>query len=375
MIFSTLKSNLMNQLLLINPILPAHSAKPITECIILCLKDNGLTITATDISVTLVNKVEVNGVEDGTVVVHGKKFINIVKSLPDVLLTVKKEGGLVKIISNNIKFELAVTEDYDDFPTTPKNLSGNNLKIDSLKLKNFIEKTVFTVSPDQLRAVLTGVLFSIKLNQLTMVATDSVRLVKLEDKSVRYEGEDAEMILPAKSLQIVSNAIDRNEECLIYFEENYVEFRFGTVVIFSRLINGKYPAYQAIIPANNQLKAKFDKQTAISALNRVSLACNPVTKLIKFNLEPGQLLINTEDSNSSSKAEESIPLDYSGEKLLVGFNSAKIIELFKNISTEMILMEINSGKKPVIIKPFESTESYEIMMLLMPSSVDNSGNN
>ena len=107
MIFSTLKSNLMTQLSLINPILPAHSAKPITECIILGLKDNELTITATDISVTLVNKVEVNGVEDGTVVVHGKKFINIVKSLPDTLLTVKKEGGLVKIISNNIKCRIS----------------------------------------------------------------------------------------------------------------------------------------------------------------------------------------------------------------------------------------------------------------------------
>jgi DNA polymerase III subunit beta len=375
MIFSTLKSNLMNQLTLINPILPSHSAKPITECIILSLNDNELTITATDISVTLVNKVEVNGVENGVVVVHGKKFINIVKSLPDVLITIKKEAGSVKIISNNIKFELAITEDYDDFPVTPKNLSGNNLAIDSLKLKNHIEKTVFTVSPDQLRAVLTGVLFSLKLNQLTMVATDSVRLVKLDDKSVRYEGEDSEMILPAKSLQIVSNAIDRNEECMIYFEENYVEFRLGTVVIFSRLINGKYPSYQAIIPANNQIKAKFDRQTAISAISRVALACNPVTKLIKFNMEPGQLLINTEDSNSSSKAEESIPLDYSGEKMLVGFNATKIIELLKNVNTEMTLMELSSPKKPVILKPFESTDSYEMMMLLMPSSVDNAGSN
>lgn len=372
MIFSTLKSNLMNQLSLISPILPSHSAKPITECIILSLKDNELTVTATDISVTLVNKVEVNGVENGTVVVHGKKFINIIKSLPDVVMTVKKDGGMVKIISNNIKFELAVTEDYEDFPATPKSLSGNFITIDTLKLKTYIEKTVFTVSPDQLRAVLTGVLFSIKLNQLTMVATDSVRLVKLEDKSVRYEGEDTDMILPAKSLQIVSNAIDRNEECMIFFEENYVEFRFGAVVIFSRLINGKYPAYQAIIPANNQLKAKFDKTSTISALGRVSLACNPVTKLIKFNFEKGQLLINTEDSNSSSKAEESIPLDYTGEKMLIGFNSSKISELLKNINTDMVLMEINSGKKPVIIKPFESNESYDMMMLLMPSSVDNS---
>lgn len=371
MIFSTLKSNLMNQLSLINPILPSHSAKPITECVILELKDNELTITATDISVTLVNKVEVNGVENGTVVVHGKKFINIIKSLPDIVLTVKKEGSLVKIISNNIKFELAVTEDYDDFPATPKNLSGNSLVIDSFKLKTYIDKTVFTVSPDQLRAVLTGVLFSLKVNQLTMVATDSVRLVKLDDKSVKYDGEDTEMILPGKSLQIVSNAISRNEECVIYFEENYVEFRFGTITIFSRLINGKYPAYQAIIPANNQLKAKFDKQTVISAISRVSLACNPVTKLIKFNLEPGQLLINTEDSNSSSKAEEITPLDYSDDKLLVGFNSSKIIELLKNINTETVQIELNSGKKPVIIRPFESTDSYELMMLLMPSSVEN----
>ncbi|MFO7809779.1 MAG: DNA polymerase III subunit beta [Candidatus Delongbacteria bacterium] len=371
MIFSTLKSNLMNQLSLINPILPSHSAKPITECIILSLKDNQLTITATDISITLINNIEVNGVENGTVVIHGKKFINIIKSLPDIVLTVKKEGGVVKIISNNIKFEIAVTEDYEDFPATPQHLSGNSLIIDSLKLKTYIDRTVFCVSPDQLRAVLTGVLFSIKLNQLTMVATDSVRLVKLDDKNVRYEGEETEMILPGKSLQIVSNAIGKNEECIIYFEENYVEFKFGSITVFSRLINGKYPAYQAIIPANNHLKAKFEKQAVISALSRVALVCNPVTKLIKLNLESGQMTVNTEDTNSSSKAEEIVPLDYNEEKILIGFNYSKVIELLKNVNTETIQLEINNGKKPVIIKPFESTESYDIMMLLMPSSVEN----
>ncbi len=371
MIFSTLKSNLMEQLSLINPILPSHSAKPITECIILSLKENTLTITATDISVTLVNNLEVNGVENGTVVVHGKKFINIIKSLPDIVLTVKKEGNLVKIISNNIKFELAVTEDYEDFPVTPEKLSGNNLVMDSLKLKTYIDKTVFAVSQDQLRAVLTGVLFSLKLNQITMVATDSVRLVKLDDKNVRYDGEETEMILPGKSLQIVSNAIGKNEECTVFFEENYVEFRLDNITVFSRLINGKYPAYQAIIPANNQIKIKFDKQTVISALSRVSLACNPVTKLIRFNMESGQLIINTEDSNSSSKAEEIVPLDYNEEKMAIGFNSSKITELLKNISTETVQMDVNNSKKPVIIKPFDTTDNYDMMMLLMPSSIEN----
>ncbi|NOR45035.1 MAG: DNA polymerase III subunit beta [Candidatus Delongbacteria bacterium] len=372
MIFSVLKSSLMGQLSLISPILPLHSTKPITECIILNLKENNLTITATDLSVTLVNNVDVNGAEDGIVVVHGKKFISIIKSLPDSNITIKKEGSVVKIISNNIKFEVVITEDYNDFPATPKSLSGNHLAIDSLKLKKYINKTVFTVSPDQLRAVLTGVLFSIKSNELTMVATDSVRLVKLEDKDIKYEGEETDIILPAKSLNIVANAIDKNEECFIYFEENYVEFRINNIVIFTRLINGKYPAYQAIIPVNNNLKAKMDKLSVTSALSRVSLACNPVTKLIKFNLSKDQLLINSEDSNSSSKAEENINIDYEGEELFIGFNSTKIIELLKNIETEVIELSISTGKKPVIIKPFESTDNFDILMLLMPASVDNS---
>ncbi|MCK4980987.1 MAG: DNA polymerase III subunit beta [Candidatus Delongbacteria bacterium] len=372
MIFSVLKSNLMGQLSLINPILPLHSTKPITECIILNLKENNLTITATDLSVTLVNNIDVNGAEDGIVVVHGKKFISIIKSLPDSNITVKKEGSVVKIISNNIKFEVVITEDYNDFPTTPKSLSGNHLSIDSLKLKKYINKTVFTVSPDQLRAVLTGVLFSIKSNELTMVATDSVRLVKLDDKDIKYEGDETDIILPAKSLNIVANAIDANEECYIYFEENYVEFRINNIVIFTRLINGKYPAYQAIIPVNNNLKVKMDKLSVTSALSRVSLACNPVTKLIKFNLSKDQLLINTEDSNSSSKAEEIINVDYEGEEIFIGFNSSKIIELLKNIETEVVELSISTGKKPVIVKPFESTDSFDVLMLLMPASVDNS---
>ena len=369
MIFTISKSTLMHQLGLINPILPVHSTKPITECIILDLKDNILKITATDLSITLVSNLEVNGVEDGISVIHGKRFYSIIKSLPESNITIKKENKIVKIISGTIKFEVSLTEDYNDFPATPDELSNNKFIIDSLKLKKYISKTSFAVSTDELRAVLTGVLFSLKFNELTMVATDSLRLVKLEDKNIAYEGEDTDIILPAKSLQIVSNAITKNEDCTIFFENNYIEFKFENTTIFSRLINGKYPSYQAIIPVNNSLKVKLNKSIITQAISRIAIACNPLTRRIKSTFVNDKLILTAEDATTSSKAEEILNIEYDAEEIIIGFNATKILDLLKNTETDFVEFDIGSAIKPVIIKPYESTDSYNMLMLVMPIKV------
>jgi len=369
MVFSTSKANITEQLNLVAPILPSRSTKPITECILLDLKGDTLKFTATDLSITYVSEIEVNGAEDGIIAVHGKKLISIIKGLPESTITLKKEDNVLKIISGTIKFEITLTEDYSEFPRTPETLSDNKIEIDSLKLKRYISKTVFAVSLDELRAVLTGVLFSLKYNELTMVATDSVRLVKLEDKSIKYEGEDKDIILPAKSLNILNNAISGNETLEINFEDNYIQFKLKNKIIFSRLINGKYPAYQAIIPVNNELKIKIERASFIQSINRISITCNPLTKLLKAVFANNTILITSEDSSTSSKSEEYIDIEYDAEEIAVGFNSSKLIDLMKNIDTVNVEFNIGDPIRPIIIKPFDSDESFEYLMLIMPVRV------
>lgn len=366
MIFSTTKANLMEFLSLVNPLLPAHSTKPITECVLLDLKENILKITATDLTVTLVSDIEVNGVEDGVVAIHGKRLFSIIKELPEATISIKQENSVVKIICGSIKFEVVITEDFSDYPTIPQKIDSNKIVMDSLKLKKYLSKTIYAVSNDELRAVLTGVMFSIKYNELIMVATDGVRLVRLEDKSLKFEGDDAELVIPAKSLQIVSNSIAKNEECQIYFQDTYAEFRFAHLTIFTRLISGKYPAYQAIIPVNNNINVKMDREIFINSLRRISISCNPLTRLLKLSFQAGQLTISSEDNTTSSKSEEVLKIDYTHEDMVIGFNSGKLTELVKNQESNFIELFIGTPAKPVIFKPYESGESYDLISILMP---------
>lgn len=370
MIFSTSKQNLLEQLNLITPILPSHSTKPITECIKMELEGDKLFLTATDLSITLITNVEVNGSEDGICVVQGKKFLSIIKKLPvSETIYIKKEKSSLKISSGSAKFEVVINEDHTEFPTKPVDLTANKFEIDSLKLKKYISKTAFAISTDELRAVLTGVLFSVKFNELTMVATDSVRLVKLEDKAIKYEGEDIELIMPAKTLNAVSNSINSNYPVEVFFEENYAEFKMENITIFTRLINGKYPAYQAIIPVSNDKKARMEKSLTIQTVDRISLACNPLTRLIKFELKENAVLVAAEDASTSSKAEENLKIDYSEEEMVIGFNASKLMDLLKNIDTMQVVFEISNAGKPIIIKPVDSEDSFDILSLIMPVKV------
>ena len=369
MIFSTTKANLLDFLSLVNPLLPAHSTKPITECVLLDLKENTLTITATDLTVTLVSDIEVNGVENGVVAIHGKRFYSIIKELPEATISIKQENSVVKIICGTIKFEIVITEDYSDFPTVPAKINASKMVLDSLKLKKYLSKTMYAVSNDELRAVLTGVLLSVKHNQLIAVATNGLTLVRLEDNSIKYEGEDTELIIPAKSLQIVGNSILKNEECQIYFQDTYAEFRFAHITIFTRLIAGKYPAYQAIIPVNNNINIKFDREMLLNSLRRISISCNPLTKLLKLSLQAGQMTVSSEDNTTSSKSEEILKIDYTGEEMVIGFNSGKLVELIKNMESSFVEFFIGNAVKPVIIKPYESNESYDLICVQMPIKI------
>ncbi len=372
MIFTTSRTNFLTYLSLISPVLPTHSNKPITECVKLQLVENDLKITATDLSTTFVSVVEVNGSIDGGAVVDGKKLLSIIRGLPDGKIQIKKDENILKIISGTIKFELTITEDLEEFPKTPDALSQNQISIESLKLKKYIETTTFATSTDELRAVFTGVLFNLNSNELTLVATDSVRMVKILDQTIKYEGENRELIIPQKSLQVVNNSILKNEECTILFEENFVEFRFSTVTIFTRLISGKFPSYNAIIPVNNELKIVFDKTSLINALNRISIACNPSTKLIKAHLLENKLILTSEDSITSSNAKEELEIVYSGEEMIIGINYSKIISLLKHIKTARVEMKISTAFKPLLIEPYEDDESFEVVMVLMPVKlVDN----
>lgn len=375
--FKISKSSLIKQLGLINTIVPAKSAKPILECILLDAVGSSLTITATDLSISTFINLGIDNKEDGKVLLHSKKFFTMVKSLPDGEVRIKKTGKSIRITSGSVKFSLAITEDFEEFPAVPQSLTENSFSIDSLKFKEYISKTVFAASMDELRAVLTGVLCSLEKGKLTMVATDSLRLTKIEDKNVSYTGGNVDLILPARTLQVISNAItDSNETCEVFFEDNYIEVRLKGITIFSRVINGKYPAYKAIIPPVWEKRFKIDRIALSKSLGRTAIACNPLTKRIKLSFNDNdELTVSAIDSTTASKAEEVITIEdftppVSKEPILeIGLNYTKVASLLKSIDDEYIYFDVNSPTKPILINPVEGSENYDYTTLFMPIKI------
>lgn len=368
--FTINKQDLLEHLNIITPLISRNSIKPILECLRIDLKGNKLNLTATDLSVTLLSDIIVNGKIDGFCLIEAKRLLSIVKKLPSKDIEIKKEDNKVRISSGKAKFDISISENYNDFPRIPQTLTKNSFKINSIDFANYISKTVKSVSTDELRAVLTGVLFSLNEYGLTMVSTDSVKLVKIYKEGIICgENKHTDIIIPTKALFLINNSIDENFNIDLFYEENYIQAKIGDITIFSRVINGKYPAYQAIIPLNNDIKIVLDRQNLINIIDRVSLACNPLTRLVKVVFEEGKVTVMAEDSSSSSKAEETENINYSGETLSIGFNSTKLLDLLKTIDSKDVLFEISSSSRPVLIMPVKDENSFNMLSLIMPVKI------
>lgn len=364
--FTSSKKGLALSLEILHPIFQSNSLSPITACIKLEAIKGELYLTATDLSITSVLKININIESEGVCIVNGKKLISIIKKLNvDNVIYFNKEGSSLKIKSGNTKFEIAINEEISLYPKTPEDINVNKFEIESLILKEYINKTLFAASNDDLRAILTGTLFSFNNSTLTMVTTDSVMLVKYSNKKAQYPCESKDIVLPSKSLNIINNSIVRKDLCKIYFTENYAEFDMGNIKIFTRLINGKYPAYNAIIPVNNNNKVFIDRIALINTVDRVSLASNPLTKLIRLNISKNNLIISSEDSSTSSRANDKLLINYNGADLFIGFNSVKFISLLKNLNSKIVCLNIDTPSKPVLI----IVDDEDILSLIMPVKI------
>jgi DNA polymerase-3 subunit beta len=370
MIFNYNKASLEKVLKNIEPIIPTKSVKPISECILLELTGNILTITATDLSFTNQSVIEVVGIEDGFAIVDGKRFITIVRSFPQGNIKFTKDSNSVVVLSlSRIKQTISSLENKADYPDLPQRLSDNKIIVKGGYLSELIEKCNYACSTDQMRAVLTGVLFSMKGNALNMAATDSSRLVEIRTE-IEYTGVDVDVIIPSKALSILQVSVQEDDTVEIYLGDNYIQADLNGATMFARLITGKYPAYKAIIPSTYNSKATINKNALLDALSRMSISSNATTRLIVLTFEGAELEIYAEDSNTYSKGEEYIVADYNGnERFKCGVNVNKITDIIKRVDGDSVIFELSMAGRPVVIKSTEQ-EKYIQTSIIMPIKME-----
>ncbi len=360
---------LLSHLQAISKVINSKNTLPILDCFLLELKGNTLSLTASDAETRLVTSIEVQDSDgDGKFAVNAKNLLDPLKELPDQPLTfeINDENLETFIYFHNGKYNF-VGQNGEEYPQ-PKELkdSAINFTIDPQILFSGINRSLFASADDELRPVMNGVYFDITTDDLTFVASDGHKLVRCKTLAAKGS-ERASFILPKKPANLLRAILPKESEAVeIKFDENNAYIKMSGYTMTCRFIEGRYPNYNSVIPQNNENKVVLERQTFLNALKRVSVFSNQASNLIKLQLSNNNIIVSAQDIDFSTAAEETIPCQYAGTSMNIGFKSSFLIEILNNIPSAEISLELSDPSRAGLIIPQENEENEDLLMLLMP---------
>lgn len=360
-------SALLRNLQSISGVLNSSNSLPILDNFLFELADGKLTISASDLENTMKTVVVPDeGKKDGRVAIPAKLLLDTLKNFADQPLAFQiNENFGIEISSDYGKYKL-VGQNADDFPRSLDMGDVEVLKITGEIISNAIENTLFASGNDELRPVMSGVFCQFSSEKLIFVATDAHKLVKygrLDSTATK----SADFILPKKPLNLLRQNLGGEEEVEVSYNETTAKFVFGTIELTCRLIDGKYPNYDAVIPKLNPNVLTVDRLSFLNSIKRVSIFSNKTTHQVKLKIAGSELTISAEDLDFSNEAKERLTCSYAGDDLEIGFNSKFLMEMLNHIKTQEVILEMSEPNKAGILLPSEaSNDNEEILMLVMP---------
>lgn len=360
---------LLRSLQKISGVLSTSSTLPILEDFLFELTEDKLRITASDLETTISVELEPDKAEDpGIVTIPAKTLLDIMKTFPElpVTISVNMETLGVELFAGEGKYKL-VGHSSDEFPQVPEMDSPKVLQLSASLLVNAFNKTLFATGNDELRPVMSGVLCEIKNDNITFVATDAHKLVRYRRSDVK-SNETASFILPKKPLNHLKNIMPDDDEVdvkLQYTDSNTV-LEFEDITLICRLIEGKYPNYEAVIPTQNPFKLTVDRKNLLNALRRVAIFGSKSTHQVRFKISGKELVLTAEDLDYSSEAKERLTCSYEGDDIEIGFNSRFLQEMLATLDSDNVIMEMSAPNRAGLLLPEESGEGEDILMLIMP---------
>jgi DNA polymerase-3 subunit beta len=370
--FIVSSSYLLKQLQVLGGIINTSNTLAILENFLFELDKNSLRVSASDLETTISGNLEVECDSKGSIALPARLLLDILKSFPEQPLTfVVEDNNTIEISSNHGKYALAYA-DGAEFPKAIEITNPSSTVIQSDILATAISKTIFASGNDDLRPVMSGVFFQFSTESLTFVATDAHKLVKYTREDVKAS-ETAEFIMPKKPLNLMKSILAGSEEdVLIEYNESNAKFVFDNVELVCRLIDGKYPNYEAVIPKENPNKLTIDRGQFLSSVRRVSIFSNKTTHQIRLKIAGAELNVSAEDLDYSNKAEERLTCSYQGDDMQIGFNSRFLTEMLSNLTSDEVSLEMSLPNRAGILTPADGLdEGEQIIMLVMPVMLNN----
>ena len=367
--FSVSSSALLHALQSISKVIASKNTLPILDSFLFNLEGEKLTITASDVETRLVSSIDVVSPDGfGLFAIDAKRLLDPLKDLPEQPLTfeIDNDNMNVKVFYANGKFSLP-GQRGDTYPQQkPLKEGAFSLSLESQILLNGISRVLFASADDELRPVMNGLYIDLQPESITIVASDGHKLARLRNFSV-HASERASFILPKKPANLLKALLSKNaEKVIVTFDENNAYFKATTFEMVCRLIEGRFPNYEAVIPADNPNVATIDRLSFMSAMKRVSVFSSQSSGLAKVELLENEIIVSAQDIDFSTSGEEKIVCQYTEMPLSIGFKASFIVDILTNISSENVFLQLGDATRAGVVIPTENEENEDLLMLLMP---------
>ncbi len=352
--------------------IPPRSPMPVLENVLLNLDGSTLTLTATDMDISISTTVPVRGERNGSLLVPAKRFTDTVRALSEGELnfSADPDSHRISIDVPSGQFKLSGLG-ADEFPKLV-NFEGTvstGLPFD--KFSKMVDRTIFACSTDEFRPAMTGVLFQFRPDQIRSVATDGFRLVRIGDNETKAElSQELDVIIPPKALQLVTRAFDA-DSITLSANQTHIRFEDGTTTITARLIDEQYPNYETVIPQANDKRMIVRKEDILNTVKRVSLYSNAQTRQVRLRMSQNSVRIAAQDTETGGEAQENIACDYADDEMEIGFNAQFLREALDKIDTSEVSFDFSTPLRPSLIAPHGPKNGQDVLMLLMPIRLNN----
>jgi DNA polymerase-3 subunit beta len=364
--FIVSSNTLLRHLQSISGVLSTNSSLPILDNFLFEIIDKKLTILASDLETTMMTSLEVQMEEAGKIAIPAKLLLDVLKNLPDQPCSFRVNADFGIEIGYDNGNSKMVGFNAEEYPKLPVLENKSSVKITGEILSRAINKTIFATGNDELRPVMSGVYCQFSEQEITFVATDAHKLVRYTRKDFAADG-NASFILPKKPLNLLKSNVRGDEELIIEFNTANAIFTFNDITLICRLIDGKYPNYEAVIPKENPNILTIDRQQFLSSIKRVSIFSNKTTHQIKLKITGSELLLSAEDLDFSNAASERLTCQYDGDDMEIGFNSRFLMDMLSNLDTTEIRLAMSIPSRAGLLMPnLPENQEEDILMLVMP---------
>ena len=352
-------------------VVPPKTTISILTCILLDLRSGKLSLTGTDLEISITTTLDVNSSEEGSVAIPAKILVEIVRELPDVPLNIFSDAdNKVTIKTEKGEYKLS-TQPKEDFPQISVEEGELSFQMDSGLLGRMAEQTMFAVSADELRPALTGINMELLPGEIRFVATDGHRLAKITvSNGMIADDVRRNLIIPTKTLHLLLRNFEDDATVGLQIGEDHIVFTLDRAVVYSKLISGTYPNYERVLPKDNELRLQINRELLISSLRRVSIFSSSLTHQVRLMVAAEEVTVRSEDIEFGAEAKEVIPASFNGEWLQIGYNSNYLMDVLRHLDGEEVVFELKDAASAAILKPVERREGEELLMLLMPIRIN-----